>query len=211
MSTYSLVALLCGRLCNRTLRIPIPFQIVPDIRNLEVIFRTYPATTRFVVLYYDPLDSSSAAILSPLSARQNIDVIVLGGNSLNNLPVNHINRLRLSEDLATYKTAIYGINAYQLIAKQYYASNEKILGAFFEDEAKKLLSWLIDNFRVCSSTDFSLTKNNSLFLFQLKSCHILLIPLNTSEENLRRCQQALFDRCMKDFVFFFSYHLKFLL
>lgn len=150
-----LVALLCGRLCDKTLRLPsIPFEIVPDIRHLAVIIRKYVATTRFIILYYDQLDATSEAILYPFSTQPNIDVIVLGGNSLNNLPPNQMNRLRISEDLATYKTAIYGIRAYQLIAKQYHASNEKLLSTFFEDEAKKLLAWLIDNFRVGISTVF---------------------------------------------------------
>lgn len=155
--TDELVAILCGRVFNKTHRLPpISFEIVSDIRDVRIIIQKYPPLTRFIILYYDQLDQVSGEILCPLSCEENIDVIVLGGNSLNNLPQNQINRLRLSDDLAAYKTVFCGIHAYQLIAKRYYASNNKDFGAFFDDEARKLLSWLINNFRVGLSIFFAL-------------------------------------------------------
>ena len=140
--------LFCGKLGQRTFSIPIPFQIIPDIQNLPTTIAKFPPETRFIVLYHDRLDPSSTNILCPLSCKENIDVIVLGEKSLNDLPPNEINRLRLSDDLVTYKTILCGIRAYQSIAKRYYASGDKDLGAFFDDEARKLLRWLINNFRV---------------------------------------------------------------
>ena len=161
--------LLCGKLDRRTFSLPIPFQIISDIQNLTTVIDNPALETRFIVLYYDRLDPSSAHILCPLSCKGNVDVVVLGGNLLNDLPPNQINRLRLSDDLATYKAILCGIHAYQSIAKRYYASNDKDLAAYFDAEAKKLLRWWINNIRVGLAIFFVFNQETRLFFISVES------------------------------------------
>ena len=134
--TEELITLLCGQLENRRFRIPIPFQVIPAVQELEATIVASPAKTYFIIFYCGTLDLSSQAILTSLSHQKNIAVVVTGDNLLNNWS----HRLNLSEDLPIYKTVLYGIRAYRSMSEQ--------SGVSFENEAKKLLIWLINNFQV---------------------------------------------------------------
>lgn len=138
--TEELITLLCGQLENRRLRSPIPFQVIPAVQELETTIAAFPAKTRFIIFYYGQLDLSSRALLTSLSHQRNIDVIVTGDDSSNNLLNHRSHRLNLSEDLSIYKTVLCGIRAYRSMSEQ--------SGISFENETKKLLIWLINNFRV---------------------------------------------------------------
>lgn len=141
------MVLLCGNLGKRTVNCPIPHQFVSNIQELSTTIEGNPATN-FVIIFYGELDSHSEGILKELHQRMHIPIIVTIGNSSDDLPPNQVNRLRLTEDLLTYKTVLWGIRAYQSLSKQYYDSRETFCGKFFEKKAKMLDHWLMENFRV---------------------------------------------------------------
>lgn len=151
-----LITLLCGQWENRRFRSPIPLQIIPAVHELEAKIATFPANTHFIIYYCGQPDLSSQVILTSLSHQKNIDIVVTGNGSLDNSLITRNHRLNLSEDLPVCKSVLYGIRAYRSMSEH--------SGVYFENEAKKLLTWLINYFQVRVSIDSYLMNTDHLFI-----------------------------------------------
>ncbi|CAF3730566.1 unnamed protein product [Rotaria sp. Silwood1] len=154
----------------------IDHQTFSNINELQSHVITRSKSYSFILLFRDFNDPNTDIYLEDLRKQHHVFAIFICVNPRSNLIFHGNNVFPVIKELMAYKIKLAVVKFCEETCSRLFALNEIAPARFFEEKAKFF-------------------KQQCITTGKINACHVLIIPLNTTDENLYDFQERLIHLC----------------